>query len=136
MIYIASPYTHPDPSIVLSRYDETQHYCAKLFQQEHWAFSPVVHCHALAVEFKLPTDAEYWKEYNLHMLTRADELHVLQLAGWRASQGVFNEVFFWKAIKHEATIKAIQPTSRNDLFYMAGDFLDLMRTNNDTRSDT
>ncbi len=126
MIYIASPYTHDDHIVVAARYKATQEYVARLFKEKVWAFSPIVHCHALAQEFELPTDANYWKEYNLHMLVRADALHVLELDDWKESEGVHNEVFFWNAFKHEAIITLAHPNTRNKRLYQSDALLALM----------
>lgn len=126
MIYVASPYSHMDYVVRDMRYQETQSYVATLFEKKLWAFSPIVHCHALAHAFDLPTDAEYWKEYNLHMLARADELHVLQLTGWAESEGVRNEIFFWKALKHDAQIAAAKIDRRGTIAYYAEDLLKVM----------
>ncbi len=127
MIYVASPYSHDDHIIIEQRYKATQDYVAMLFKEKAWAFSPIVHCHALALEFDLPTDASYWKEYNLHMLVRADALHVLQLNNWERSEGVYNELFFWNAFKHEAIVTAAKPMSRNKRLYEADALLALMQ---------
>ena len=126
MIYVASPYSHIDYVVRDLRYQETQSYVAQLFEKKLWAFSPIVHCHALAHAFDLPTDAEYWKEYNLHMLARADELHVLQLTGWKESEGVRNEVFFWKALKHDPLIATAKVDRRGTLPIYAEDLLKIM----------
>ncbi len=126
MIYIASPYSHDDPIVVEKRYKETQEYVGQLFKENLWAFSPIVHCHALAKMYDLPTDAHYWLGYNLHMLARADALHVLQLYDWIGSVGVRNEVFFWNSLKHDALVTAIAPNSRNRRLYSAKDFLELL----------
>ena len=126
MIYVASPYTNDDNVVTERRFILTEDYVASLFQQKLWAFSPIVHCHALAKEFRLPTDADYWKEYNLHMLARADVLHVLRLSGWENSEGVKNEIFFWKALKHNPEIIAVQPESHTKIHYCAEHLLAIM----------
>ncbi len=126
MIYVASPYTHDDPVVVDARYIATKKYVARLFKEKVWVFSPIIHCHSLALEFNFPTDASYWKEYNLHMLVRADALHVLELNDWKKSEGVYNEIFFWNALKHEAIVTLAHPTSRNKRLYQADALLALM----------
>lgn len=126
MIYVASPYTNIDRVVVERRFIQTEDYVASLFKQKHWAFSPIVHCHALAKEFNLPTDAGYWREYNLHMLARSDVLHVLRLNGWEKSEGVREEVFFWKALKHDPMVISVQPESHTRMHYDAQHLLDVM----------
>lgn len=86
--YLASPYTHPDRKIELARYRAAEAATAWLLQQRIWVYSPIVHCHALAVQFKLPTDSEFWGEYNSVMLSKAEGILLLALDGWEDSKGV------------------------------------------------
>lgn len=51
-------------------------------------FSPIVHCHALAERYALPTDFDFWQRYNFGMLRLASELYVLAVAGYEESKGV------------------------------------------------
>lgn len=95
MIYIASPYSHPDAEIRERRYKAVEHYTAHLLSSRSWCYSPIVHCHALAQRFILPFTADYWEDYNFHVLARCDALHVLQLPGWDDSRGVQAEIRYW-----------------------------------------
>lgn len=93
MIYLASPYSHPDPAIREERYIRASKVLVELYLwRELWAYSPIVHCHELAKTFQLPRDAQFWKGYNTHMLLLATELHVIRLDGWDTSAGVQFEV--------------------------------------------
>jgi len=92
MIYIASPYTHADPHEIEYRYEKTLEATAMLFEQGHHAFSPIVHCHPVAKVHGFRGDYAFWSAYNLHMLSFADELWVLQLDGWNKSIGVQEEI--------------------------------------------
>lgn len=95
MIYIASPYSHADPAIRESRYRAVEHYTAELLRAQSWCYSPIVHCHHLALRFELPFTAAFWSEYNYHVLERCDALHVLKLPGWDDSRGVQAEINYW-----------------------------------------
>lgn len=92
MIYLASPYTHPDPQVVQSRFLSAMQYTADCLCAKEFIYSPIVHCHELATRHTLPTDFDFWKSYNFHMLGRADELRVLMLDGWETSKGVSAEI--------------------------------------------
>lgn len=92
MIYLASPYSHPDPEIVRERYAKTLKATAELLLRRKIVFSPIVHCHQMALIYKMPTSAEYWKQYNHGMLLAALELYVLQIRGWDTSPGVAYEI--------------------------------------------
>jgi len=98
MYYLASPYTHPNPIVVASRYAEAMVMTYKLMKEEIPVFSPIVHCHEMAQRFAMPKDYAYWKGYNRAMLARADELLILTLDGWEESKGVQDELAF--ATKH------------------------------------
>lgn len=92
MIYVASPYSSPDPGLMVHRYREVERVTALLLQNKIWCYSPIVHCHELANNYKLPTDHAYWREYNFHMLDRAVALLVHQQPGWEESIGVNEEI--------------------------------------------
>jgi hypothetical protein len=112
MIYIASPYSHPDKMVMDSRYQQVLGYTAELLRARKWCYSPIVHCHALASTYDLPRDAGYWMEYNFAMLTRCDTLHVLQMDGWQQSLGVAAEVAFFKHHFQDSTVNYINLTTK------------------------
>lgn len=57
-------------------------------------FSPISHTHPIAMDsdFPLPTDWEYWKNYDFAVLRCCKKLVVLQLEGWEKSKGVTGEI--------------------------------------------
>jgi nucleoside 2-deoxyribosyltransferase len=91
MIYLASPYSHPDPTVRERRFQEACRATAALLRAGHIVFSPVVHSHPL-VPHGLPTDWAWWEEVDREHLIRCDEVVVLQLDGWRESVGLAAEV--------------------------------------------
>lgn len=96
MIYLASPYSHPDPLVMKTRFLLAEQVTAGLLATCQWTYSPIVHCHELASKYKLPTDFNYWKAYNLHMLRRAESFAVLTIPGWQESKGVTGELDAWQ----------------------------------------
>lgn len=107
MIYLASPYSDPDPAVVLFRYLETRRYTAKRIVEGVPLFSPIVHCHELAVNHDLPKDFAFWQTYNEAILRRALALAVLQLDGWENSKGVRGEIEF--AQKYNIPVSYVDP---------------------------
>jgi hypothetical protein len=93
-IYLASPYSHPAPKVRHLRYLEAMRAVAGHLSRREWVYSPIVHCHTLAQFYKLPTDAEFWHDYNVAMLDRAYELRILTLEGWQDSAGVAGEIAY------------------------------------------
>lgn len=96
MIYLASPYSSPHASVMERRFRQAAAATAALINRGKIIYSPILHFHPLAEMHELPKDFEFWKEVNLAMLTKADELCVLTLDGWRESRGVQAEIAFAK----------------------------------------
>lgn len=92
MIYLASPYTDPDPAIMQQRYDQVLEFAAKITQTGKLVYSPIVHYHPMASRFDLPREANYWERANKAMLGRARTLWIYQLEGWDTSVGVNKEI--------------------------------------------
>jgi Domain of unknown function (DUF1937) len=114
MIYLATPYTHPDEAVREQRYHEALLAVKWLLREHMWVYSPIVHCHHLATCYRLPHDAKFWWDYNSHMLSRADELMVLALEGWQDSMGVAQECDF--AYQLNKPVRFMTPTASYDKY--------------------
>lgn len=110
MIYLASPYTHKDPRVEHARYLATMAACASYMMNGEHVYSPIVHWHNCANIYELPTDADFWKEHNMHMLAKADSLHILRLDGYLKSKGLQAELEEAKRLGIE-----VMATSRDTL---------------------
>ena len=87
MIYLASPYSHPDLAVREQRFHAACCAAAKLIRVGHVVISPVVHSHLIATQ-GLPTDWRFWERCDRTLLERCDHLVVLMLDGWHESEGV------------------------------------------------
>lgn len=94
LIYLASPYSHPDSAIQESRFIEVCRVAAAMMREGHLIFSPIAHSHPIAMAGSLPTDWEFWRKYDHAMLDAASELWVLKIPGWDESQGVQAEIVY------------------------------------------
>jgi len=90
MIYLASPYSHPDATVREQRFRAACRATAGLFAAGHAVFSPIVHGHPL-VRHGMPTDWSFWEPFDREHLARCDEMVVLTIDGWRESVGVAAE---------------------------------------------
>jgi len=90
-IYLASPYSDADQAVVTERVHKTELVVAAYLNQGHVVFSPILHCHELAINRNLPTDAAFWWKFNRTMLVQASELWLLTLDGWDKSKGMRKE---------------------------------------------
>jgi nucleoside 2-deoxyribosyltransferase len=91
MIYLASPYSHPDAGVREQRFRAACRATAALFHAGRTLFSPIAHSHPM-VEHGLPTNWEFWQRCNVEHLQRCDELVILTLDGWQESVGVQAEI--------------------------------------------
>lgn len=110
MIYIASPYSHPDPAVRERRYYQALDYAQSLMVADYTCFSPIVYGHQFATAFNFPGDHETWKKFNAHMLRTATEIHVLQIPGWEESKGIE-----WELKKN----KSLFPANK-EVYYIGG----------------
>jgi hypothetical protein len=92
--YLASPYTHPDPEVRHQRYVEMERICAEYLRNGIYVYSPIVHCHYIALNHDLPVEFDFWMGYNKSMMLASRGMIVIQLDGWSKSKGVAAEIEF------------------------------------------
>lgn len=98
MIYIASPYSHPDPEIREKRFRQVEHYTAEQTRRGRCVFSPIVHGHAMAIRHDLPQDLEFWMRVDEQFIQASEGIIVLCLTGWKESHGVQQEIAYAQTI--------------------------------------
>lgn len=112
MIYLASPYSHPDKDVIDRRVRQVGYVTAKLIEQGMLVFSPIVHSHPIChhVNFVAVHDehtdfapGNTWLDYDKGMIDKCDALWVLRLDGWEASRGIAAEL-----VHAHATGKPVQ----------------------------
>ena len=91
-LYLASPYSSSDADEMQRRFEAAEAATANLLRRDFAVYSPIVHCHALARRYDLPTDFKFWETYNFRMLSTARILGILRLPGWETSNGVAGEL--------------------------------------------
>ena len=91
MIYLASPYSDPDPAVREARFDAACAHTATMIRAGRLVYSPIVHSHPLA-NHGLGADWDFWAAHDRAMLGLCEALVVLELPGWQQSVGVRAEV--------------------------------------------
>jgi hypothetical protein len=100
LIYLASPYSHPDPEIRRWRYDAACYATAKMIIMGYKIFSPIINNHPL-VRYGVATEWEAWIDYDKKMLELCKGgLIVLMLDGWNQSAGVAGEVMIARDLNY------------------------------------
>lgn len=106
LIYLAGPFSHTEKAIMNER--EIQHAkCAIALKQQGLSiYAPITETTALEKLGGLKeTSWAYWREHDLNLLSRCDELWVMLLDGYKESLGVKGEVKF--AVKNSIPIKFV-----------------------------
>ena len=104
MIYLASPYSDPDPAVRQARFEAVCREAARLIEQGIVVFSPIAHSHPICIHGGLdPDDLGLWMGFDGWFLRAAGEVCVLMLAGWLESKGVAAEVRMAKALRKPVT---------------------------------
>lgn len=91
LIYLATPYSDPDPAVRKGRFDIVNRVAADLMRDGLHIFSPISHAHPIALAGNLPKCWEFWQEYDRAILAACAKMIVLMQDGWKTSVGVTAE---------------------------------------------
>ncbi len=116
MIYIASPYSHPDPAIMQHRFEEVERFTAWALKLGVVAISPIVYGHEMAKKHELPTDAAWWAKFNRRLFNHCNLMYLLQIDGWIESRGVKMELEWAK----EQSLPVLRFAPSGDGFVQCG----------------
>ena len=98
MLYIAAPYTHPDPLVRRARA-----YCAAVLTAElmrgatgDWFFSPIPLGHEVAqhLPYEVAEDHGFWMRWCRNALEEASALYLIPLPNWQRSRGIAEELAY------------------------------------------
>ena len=92
MIYVASPYSHPDANVRQQRFEAACRAAAGMIRAGHAVFSPISHSCPICSHGNLPEDWAYWEHVDRELLAKCDRMVVLALPGWHESPGVRAEI--------------------------------------------
>lgn len=92
LIYLASPYSHPDFTIRDSNYRMISKIAAKMVAKGGVVFSPITYGHNLLEFRQMPSDWEFWFNFCVTFLMKCDKLVVCKMPGWENSVGVREEI--------------------------------------------
>jgi hypothetical protein len=93
IVYLAVPYSHPDPAVRQERFEKVNKVAARLMNEHKLnIFSPISHSHPLAISGQLPTDWSFWGNYDSAFLKVSKKMIVLMLPDWDKSVGLAAEL--------------------------------------------
>lgn len=92
MIYLATPYSHPDPEVMEQRFRQACKIAGKLMGEGFIIFSPIAHTHPIAVEGNLDKSWGFWGKFDYEFVEASQEVWVAKMGGWDTSRGVSAEI--------------------------------------------
>jgi hypothetical protein len=98
VIYLACPYTDPDPAVRRERFDAATAAAADLIRAGRIVYSPITMTHP--IDMVLAGEAntlgsDYWVAFDEAFMEMCSEMVVLQLDGWDRSSGIRREIAFF-----------------------------------------
>jgi len=104
LIYIASPYSGTTWEQEY-RYDAVSQYAASCILAGEAAISPIAYGHGMVNNNGVAPGWREWMDFDEQLLIRCDEVRVLCLPGWLASEGVRHEIAI--ATDHDIPIEFV-----------------------------
>lgn len=96
LIYLAAPYSDPDPEVVKDRMTRFYATHAMLLARGDITVSPLLN-HEVVGRHQIKGEWAFWQRYSETLLGRCDEMWIVTLPGWEASPGVQGEIAFAKS---------------------------------------
>lgn len=92
LVYLATPYNHPNPAVREQRFHEACKIAAHFMRKGIHLFCPIAHTHPIAVTGDLPKGWDYWQACDRAMLSSCTELWVVKMDRWQESAGIKGEI--------------------------------------------
>ncbi len=117
MKYLATPYSHKDPNIMIQRFNAACHAAAVLMGDGETVFSPIAHSHPIALYMGggAQVNGEFWMKQDSPILDFCDELVIIMMDGWETSNGIKKERDY--AAKHCIKISYMDPLTLKRVDY-------------------
>lgn len=87
-VYLASPYSHPELTIKINRFQKVCEIAAWYFTKGIHVYSPIAHTHPICYFGGLPAGFSFYAKYDKRILANCAELHLVLIDGWQHSDGM------------------------------------------------
>lgn len=100
MIYLCSVYsTGADADLMHRRYEYVNKRTAEFLKEGITIFSPIAHCHPIAIKHDMPRDWDFWQKHDMKYIDASDELWVLMMPHYEHSKGINAEIQYAHSIR-------------------------------------
>jgi hypothetical protein len=118
IVYLACPYTHPDPAVRLGRYKLATRAAAYIAMNGLIVYSPITMTHPMDLIMGGQTatlGSNYWIEFDTAFMEVCSRIIVLTLDGWKESNGVQREIAFFTKKKRKITYLSPEEVNKSRL---------------------
>lgn len=98
MVYLACPYSHPDPEVRESRFEIACKIAAAFIEQGYNVYSPISHSHHIEKYLRKQRDWSIWGRVDREALSFCSLVFVIAIPGWKESKGIMDELFWAKEL--------------------------------------
>lgn len=98
IVYLACPYSHPEMSVRLERFEASAHAAAELIREGKFVYSPITMTHP--IDLVLADEggsmgSEYWCDFDEAFMNVCSEMIILAIPGWQESRGIAREIDYF-----------------------------------------
>lgn len=107
LVFISSPYSHPNPEVKVQRTKDVAKMVAKLMHHDIFGLSPVLYGLSIIQHgMELPDDWQFWAKYCHEYMKACQKVYIIAMEGWAESVGVQGEIE--EAIKQNKEVFVIE----------------------------
>ena len=97
LVYLACPYSHPDPVIMQQRYVMSNIIAGELMKLDYFIFSPISHSHPIAQQCNMDAiDHDFWLRQDCAIFMHCEMMMIIAIDGWEESYGIGLELIWAK----------------------------------------
>lgn len=119
LYYLASPYSHKDPSVKKMRAEAVTESAVALLRHGVFVFAPISYNEPWE-KYSLPSDWGFWEVFDKTFVERCDGgVIVLMLDGWDKSVGVTAEIEYARSLGLPVYFATEEQIKTGDLSFLA-----------------
>jgi hypothetical protein len=99
VIYLACPYTDPNPAVRKARFEIATAVAADFIRDGHIVYSPITMTHPIDMVLAGASNtlgSDYWVAFDEAFMDMCSEIVVIRLDGWQKSSGVTREIAYFQ----------------------------------------
>ena len=111
VLYVACPYTDPDPAVRQLRFEIATAVAADLIRAGHIVYSPITMTHPIDILLAGVSNtlgSDYWVAFDEAFMEMCSDMVVIRVDGWQRSNGIRREIEYFT--KRKKPIRYMDPS--------------------------